>query len=99
MFKWLLTLMLFRLLIPLIFLKNLTITQKLKKLKRKDLTTQELNKLTGDNFADKLKQADSVSKNYIANFIKKTNFDNKLKNFNKKAALNKTRHLELEKRK
>ena len=63
----------------------------------KYVTTQELNKLTGDNFTDRLKQAYLVSKNYIANFIKKTNFNNKLKSFNKKVTLNKTRHLEVKK--
>ena len=35
------------------------------------ITTQELNKLTADNFAARLKQANLASKNDIANFVKK----------------------------
>ena len=35
------------------------------------IITQELNKLTADNFAARLKQANLASKNDIANFVKK----------------------------
>ena len=37
------------------------------------ITTQEFNKLTTDNFADRLKQAISGSKSDVADFVKKTN--------------------------
>ena len=46
-------------------------------------TTQEFNKLTSENFTARLKQANLPSKSDIANFVKKTDFDNKLKNLNK----------------
>ena len=55
----------------------------------KYITTQELNKLTVDNFTAILAQANLVSKNYIANFVKKTNFDDKLKNLHKKLQIKK----------
>ena len=42
------------------------------------ITTQEF-KLMSENFVVILKQADLASKNYIANFVKKTDFDNQLK--------------------
>ena len=42
----------------------------------KYITTQEFNKLTVENFAARLKQADSVKK-------KTTDFDNKLTSFNR----------------
>ena len=41
------------------------------------ITTQEFNKLTVDNFAAKLIQADSATKADIADFIKETDFDKK----------------------
>ena len=55
------------------------LTQSLMKSKKKDtdhdhgiyIITQELNKLTADNFAARLKQANLASKNDIANFVKK----------------------------
>ena len=37
------------------------------------ITTQKFNKLTVDNFADRLKQAISGSKSDVADFVKKTN--------------------------
>ena len=46
----------------------------------KYITTQELNKLTSENLNARLKQANLASKNDIANFIKKADFDDKLKN-------------------
>ena len=55
------------------------------------LTTPECNKLTPENFAARLKQANLASKSDIANFVNKTDFDNKLLSFNKKIDLNKTK--------
>ena len=43
------------------------------------LATQEFNKLTSEKFTARLKQANLASKSDIANFIKNTDFDNKLK--------------------
>ena len=54
---------------------------KKKKLKKRNpdhdkyITTPELNKSTAGNFAARLKQANLASKNHIANFVKKTSFD------------------------
>ena len=45
----------------------------------KYITTQEFNNLTSENFTAKLKQTNLASKSDIANFVKKTDFDNKLK--------------------
>ena len=45
----------------------------------KYITTQEFNQLTSDNFTARLAQANLKSKNDIASFIKKTDFDDKLK--------------------
>ena len=47
----------------------------------KYITTQEFNKFTSENFTAIVKQANLASKSDIANFVKKTDFDNKLKNF------------------
>ena len=44
------------------------------------ITTRELNILTSENFTARLKQANLVSKNDIANLVKTTGFDNKLEN-------------------
>ena len=52
-----------------------SITQKLKKLKRKFITTPEFNNLTADDFAARLTEASLVTK---------TDLDNKLINLNKK---------------
>ena len=56
--------------------KKLTITQKVVEFK---ITTQQFNKLTSENFTARLKQTNLASKNYITDFVKKTDFDNKLK--------------------
>ena len=74
-------------------------TQKLIKLKKKKLdhgrdkyiTTQEFNKLTADNLSARLAQANLATKAGIANFVKETDFDNKLINLNKKVTSNKTK--------
>ena len=42
-------------------------------------STREFNKVTAETFAARLAQANSASKTYIAYFVKKTNFDEKLK--------------------
>ena len=69
---------------------------KLKKIitdhdqRNKYLTTQEFNKLTALNFAARSAQANLASKFNIDNFIKKTYFDDKLKNLNEKITSNKT---------
>ena len=45
----------------------------------KYITTQEFNKLTSENFTASLKQANLASKNDTVNFVKKKDFDNKIK--------------------
>ena len=47
----------------------------------KYITTHEFNKLTSEYFTAILAQASLASKSDIANFVKKTDFDNKLKIF------------------
>ena len=59
----------------------------------KYITTPEFNKLTAENFAARLAQANLGSKSDIANFVKRTEFDDKLKNGNKKVTSNKIKHL------
>ena len=46
----------------------------------KYITTQKFNQLMSDNFAASLTKANLASKNDIADFVKKTDFDEKLKN-------------------
>ena len=46
------------------------------------MTTQEFIKLTSENFITRLTQANLASKSGVANFVKKTDFDIKLKNVN-----------------
>ena len=48
-----------------------------------------LNKLTSENFAARLAQVNLTSKNDIVAFVKKRDFDDKLKNLNKKVTSNK----------
>ena len=62
----------------------------------KYITTPESNKLTAENFAARLTQANLPSKNGITNFVKKTDFDDKLKNLNKKITSNKRKHVLVE---
>ena len=45
----------------------------------KYITTQEFNKLTSEYFTGRLKQANLGTKGDITNSVKKTDFDNKLK--------------------
>ena len=89
--------------IPSVFnlVKKLTITQKLMNIKRKLLiiiiiTTPEFNKLTAKAFAGRLKQPNLASKCDITNFVNKTDFDNKLSDFNKRINSNKTKHVLVE---
>ena len=60
------------------------------------ITTQECNKLALANFSARLAQANLASKNYIANFVKKTDFDDKLRNVNKNVISNETTHVLVE---
>ena len=62
----------------------------------KDITTPVFNKLTAENFNARLAQANLASKNDIANFVKNTDFDDKLKFLNKKITSNKTKHVLVE---
>ena len=73
-----------------IYLKILTKTQKLVKLRRKLLvnydkyiTTPGFKKLTTENFDARLAQVNLASKNNIANFIRNEDLDDKLKLLNK----------------
>ena len=50
----------------------------------KYMTTQEFNKLTSEKFAARLVQAKLGSKNNIATFAKKTDFDDELKKHEEK---------------
>ena len=43
------------------------------------ISTQEINKLTSENFTARLKQSNLASKIDIANFLKKKDFNNKIK--------------------
>ena len=52
----------------------------------KYITTQEFHKLTAENFAARLKQADLMNK---------ADFDNKLTSFNRQITSDKTKYLEL----
>ena len=63
------------------------------------IATQEFEKLTAGNFGERLKQAKLATKDDIADFVKKTYFDEKLININKKVTSNKARHLEAGKNK
>ena len=52
----------------------------------KYITTPEINRLTAENLAGRLKQA---------NLVTETDFDNKLTSFNKRITSNKTEHSEV----
>ena len=62
------------------------------------ITAQSFNKLTSEIFVARLAQANLASKNNIADFLEKTDFDNKQKKLNKKVTWNKTRHVNAEKK-
>ena len=57
----------------------------------KYVTAQEFNTLTAENFATRLKQA-----NLVIDFVKKTDFYDKLKKSYKKITSNKTKHVLVE---
>ena len=63
-------------------LKKLAMTQTLVKLKKKLLN---MIIVIYDKYVPKLAQANLASKNDIAAFVKKTDFDDKLKNLDKKS--------------
>ena len=55
-----------------------------------------LKNLTSENFSGTLAPATLASKNDIVNFVKKTDFDFKLKNLSKNITSNKTKHVLIE---
>ena len=55
----------------------------------KYMTAQEFKKIAAETFAARLKQADLVNM---------TDYDNKLASFNRRITLNKTKHLEIQKK-
>ena len=57
----------------------------------KYITTQEFNKLTSENFAGRLAQANLSIKSDIAVLVKKIDFDDKLKKLNKEVTSNKSK--------
>ena len=59
----------------------------------KYVTTPEFNKITAESFTARLAQANLASKNDIPNFLKKTDFYDKLKTLNKKFTSNETKHV------
>ena len=59
----------------------------------KYITTPEFNQLTGESFTARLKQANFTTKGDISDFVKKTDFDENLKNLTKKVSSNKSKHL------
>ena len=80
------------LLLPLLLLTNNKISYHSKYI----TTTPEFNKLTKDSFTVRLKQANLATKGDIAAFVKKTDFDDKLKNLSKKVTSNKLQHVLVE---
>ena len=77
MMNWFKNSMLFRLVVLIRQLKKANYNTKIEKeIPDPDqcIPTQEFNKLTADDFAERLKQVDLASKINIARFIKKTDF-------------------------
>ena len=65
----------------------------------KYVTIPRFNKLTTkDNFAKRLKQTNSVSKNNIAEFVKKRDFNEKVRKISNKVTNDKTKYVEAEKK-
>ena len=54
--------------------------------------------MTEDNFAARLAQTKLATKDDIADFIKETDFDQKIKNINKEITSNKTKYVRVEKK-
>ena len=63
---------------------------------KKYITTPEFNKLAAENVAARLKQANLASERDSANFLNRTDVDNKLLSFNKIISSNITRHVLVE---
>ena len=64
----------------------------------KYITTQRFIKLTVENFEARLAQAKLATKADIADFVKKTDFGDKLEILNRKVTSIKTKHIEAEKK-
>ena len=67
----------------------------------KSITIQEFHKLTAQNFASRIAQANLASKSDIDALVKKRltiNYDDKLKTSNKNVTSNKIKHAEAEKK-
>ena len=62
-------------------------------------TTPDYNKFTNNILDAEIKEKQSVNESDMANFVKKTDFDDKLENTNKKITSNKIKHVESEKKK
>ena len=62
----------------------------------KYITTPKFNKLAAENFTARLKQANVATKADIADFLKRKDFVDKLKNINKRVTSNKSKHLLVE---
>ena len=62
----------------------------------KYITSPEFDELTPENFTARLKLENLSAKGDIADFVKKIGFDDKLKNSNKKATANKSKHVSVE---
>ena len=62
----------------------------------KYITAPEFNRLTAKNYAARLKQVNLATKSDIANYVNKTDFDEKLKGLNKEIGSNKTKYLLVE---
>ena len=60
------------------------------------INTQDFNKLTPENFIARLAQANLSSKSDVGNFVKKTDFDDKIKKLSKNVTSNKTKHVLVE---
>ena len=63
----------------------------------KYITTSDFNKLTKENFDDRLEQANQRIKHYFGDFIRKKNLDEKLRKINDKVTSNKTKQVKTEK--
>ena len=63
----------------------------------KYISTPQFNKLIAETFAALLSQRNLASKSDVANFVKKTDFDDKLNNLNNKITSNKTKYVLVEK--
>ena len=62
----------------------------------KHTTTEEFNNFIANKFEAKLKQVNLATKAEISDFIKMKDFDDKLKNINRKFTLSKTKYVIIE---